>query len=108
MAAGAVPQHTVASGSSTGGGAVPLEGADGTDATVAPDAPRAVSKVACDRVHASADRVLCLHTDRRLGSKFEAKLYDNEWNELGGWPLRGCRVAPASRRIRSCGRARPS
>ncbi|TQL40455.1 WD40 repeat protein [Homoserinimonas aerilata] len=80
--------------------AVPLEGADGTDATVAPDAPRAVSKVACDRVHASADRVLCLHTDRRLGSKFEAKLYDNEWNELGGWPLPGVpsrtRITPDS------------
>lgn len=55
----------------------------------APDAARAVSSTACDRVHASEESILCLRTNRALAATFEAILYDSEWNELTSWPLPG-------------------
>lgn len=68
-----------------------------------PDAARAVSTTACDRVHASENSILCLRTNRALAATFEATLYDTEWNEVESWPLPGvpsrARVSADSRLI---------
>ncbi|MFD1717163.1 TolB family protein [Georgenia deserti] len=55
----------------------------------APDGPRAVTDITCDRVDVGGSSVSCLRTERGVVTTFEAELYDEAWNEIDSWPLAG-------------------
>lgn len=54
-----------------------------------PDGPRAFTRVACDRVYATAGAATCLRTERGIITKFEAWQLDADWNTVDTWALPG-------------------
>ncbi|ASN20752.1 TolB family protein [Arthrobacter sp. YN] len=64
----------------------------GNAATVplsAPGGTRAVSEQECDRVHGTAETVVCLKTNRGLVTAFEAAVMNRDWQIQRSWPLPG-------------------
>lgn len=55
----------------------------------APDGPRALTDVSCDRVDVGAGHVSCLRTVRGVVTTFEADLLDTTWAPVKSWPLPG-------------------
>lgn len=53
----------------------------------APDGPRAFTDRECDRVDATTEHTICLHTI--LGATFQADLLDSSWQTVRTWPLAG-------------------
>lgn len=62
---------------------VPLAAADD------PAAKRTVTDLPCDRVYATHENLMCLHTDSGTKTTFTASLYDAAGSELKSWPLPG-------------------
>jgi hypothetical protein len=54
-----------------------------------PMGPRTVTKTACDRVYATTDYQMCLHTDRGVVTTFNATLTDAKGATVKEWPLPG-------------------
>ncbi|MET0725512.1 MAG: hypothetical protein ABWY36_04120 [Leifsonia sp.] len=54
-----------------------------------PGGERTIIDIACDRVDATEDASVCLHTDRGVVTRFNATLYDDHWKEVRSWPLAG-------------------
>ncbi|VXB29321.1 TolB family protein [Arthrobacter sp. 8AJ] len=54
-----------------------------------PAGARAVSGVDCDRTYGTRSAVICLRTQRGLVTRFEASLYDRNWQQQRSWALRG-------------------
>ncbi|MGO4535835.1 hypothetical protein [Leifsonia sp. 2MCAF36] len=54
-----------------------------------PAGARTVTREACDRVYATADDQMCLHTDRGVVTTFQATLTDAKGETLKSWPLPG-------------------
>ncbi|WP_019180094.1 TolB family protein [Microbacterium yannicii] len=57
--------------------------------TSAPDGPRAVAGVACDRVDAADETFVCLRTERGIVPAYSATLYSDEQVALEEWSLSG-------------------
>lgn len=55
----------------------------------APQGPRQLTEIACDRVAAASGTVNCLHTDRGVVTAFTGTRYDARWQPLDSWPLAG-------------------
>ena len=54
-----------------------------------PSAKRTSTGLACDRVYATHDDLMCLHTDSGTTTKFTATLYGAAGDERESWPLPG-------------------
>ena len=54
-----------------------------------PGGPRAFTKVACDRVYATAGEASCLRTKRGIATTFEAQQLDADWKTERTWALPG-------------------
>jgi dipeptidyl aminopeptidase/acylaminoacyl peptidase len=55
----------------------------------APDGPRAIAPVSCDRLYARADDTVCLVADRGLVTTYRAQLLGRDWSALRDLPLSG-------------------
>ncbi|MDT5036892.1 MAG: hypothetical protein QOE03_2077 [Micromonosporaceae bacterium] len=55
----------------------------------APDGPRAVTPVSCDRVYATAARALCLSANRGLTTTYRAEVLNADWSPASQLPLAG-------------------
>lgn len=54
-----------------------------------PGAKRTVTDLPCDRVYATHENLMCLHTDRGVLTTFGATLYDAAGDQLNSWALPG-------------------
>jgi hypothetical protein len=54
-----------------------------------PGAERAMTSLPCDRVYATHENLMCLHTDPGTVTSFGATLYDASGTKLKSWPLPG-------------------
>jgi dipeptidyl aminopeptidase/acylaminoacyl peptidase len=54
-----------------------------------PGGPRAFTRVACDRVYATAGEAMCLRTKRGIATTFEASQLDADWDAVKTWALPG-------------------
>lgn len=54
-----------------------------------PSAKRTDTGLLCDRVYATHENLMCLHTDTGTHTSFQATLYDAAGDQLQSWPLPG-------------------